>query len=87
MFKCSFNEDLGKFVFSFENYCFYYFVWKIKYVCLLSCCIGIDCCVESFVGICYDFFEFVRVKKELNWIVLDGESSSFEKMIFINVCG
>ena len=87
MFKCSPNEDPGKPVFSFENYCFYYFVWKTKYACPPSRRTGTDCRVESPAGIRYDLSELVRVKKELNWIALDGESSSSEKMIFINVCG
>lgn len=70
-----------------ESYCFYFFSWIIKYVCLFSRRIGIVCRVESVFGVRYDFLEFVRMENVFNWVVVDGESSIFNKLIFINVCG
>lgn len=88
MFICNYIVEIGiGFVFNSESYCFYYFNWEIRYVCLFSRRLGIQCRVVSFSGVRYDFFEFVRMENFINWIAVDGESISVKRNILINVCG
>ena len=85
-FKCDYHTDKGEPVFSYEDYCLYFFDWKTKYACPPSRRTGTRCRVESESGIRYDLSELVRLKAP-NWIALDGESSRSDREIYVNVCG
>lgn len=87
MFKCDPHVDKGQPVFDHEEYCFYYFNWKTKYACPPSRRTGTECRVESSAGLRYDLSELVRMNDQPNWLALDGETSSSDKKILINVCG
>lgn len=87
MFICNYHVDIGKPVFNKESYCFYYFDWETTYACPPSRRTGTRCRVESPSGVRYDLSELVRMEQEANWLALDGEASSSDKQIFVNVCG
>ena len=87
MFICDYHAHRGQPVFNSENYCFYYFGWKTKYACPPSRRTGTRCRVESPSGLRYDLSELVHMEGNSNWIALDGETSSSDKQMFINVCG
>ena len=87
LFKCDVHAKSTRPVFSFESYCFYYFVWRTKYACAPSRRTGTDCRVESPNGTRYDLSALVRAGNEPNWLALDGEHSSSDKVISVNVCG
>ena len=87
MFKCDVHSNSTGPVFSFESYCFYYFVWRTKYACAPSRRTGTDCRVESSAGTRYDLSVLVLAGNEPNWLALDGEHSSSENVISVNVCG
>ncbi|KAL9969231.1 hypothetical protein ACROYT_G021424 [Oculina patagonica] len=87
MFICDYHAGKGHPVFNSESYCFYYFDWRTEYACPPSRRTGTACRVEGPSGLRYDLSELVRMDNASNWIALDGESSSSDKQIFINVCG
>lgn len=88
MFICDYHAGKGHPVFNSESYCFYYFDWRTKYACPPSRRTGTRCRVESPSGVRYDLSELVHMENSTsNWIALDGESSSSNKQIYINVCG
>ena len=85
-FKCNVHVDKGKPVFSYEDYCFYFFDWETKYACPPSRRTGTRCRVMNPGGIRYDLSELVRMDTSKNWLAIDGESSSSDRDIYINVC-
>ncbi|XP_022790425.1 cation-independent mannose-6-phosphate receptor-like [Stylophora pistillata] len=88
MFSCDPHAKIGTGpVFNSESYCFYYFDWKTRYACAPSRRTGTQCRVVSPLGVRYDLSELVRMENSTNWIAVDGESSSSNKKILMNVCG
>ena len=87
MFICDYHVDKGQPVFTTEEYCFYYFEWRTKYACAPSRRTGTQCRVEGPNGLRFDLSELVRMNNQSNWVGLDGETSSSDRKIFLNVCG
>ena len=87
MFICDYHVDKGQPVFTTEYYCFYYFEWRTKYACAPSRRTGTQCRVEGRNSLRFDLSELVRMNNQSNWVGLDGETSSSDRKIFLNVCG
>lgn len=86
-FKCNPLVDQGNPVFNGElSHCVYFFDWETRYACPPTRRTGSSCRVTSDKGIRFDLSELVRLDQS-NWLAIDGETSSSDRKIYLNVCG
>jgi hypothetical protein len=86
-FICDPFVDQGNPIFGGEfSHCVYFFDWRTRYACPPSRRTGSTCRVTNNVGIRYDLSELVHTNQS-NWLAIDGETSSSDRKIYLNVCG